>query len=79
MFTGMILAGKIGGDMIPERLLEILRCTACVAGNAGAGKDVGVLDAEGDDLLVCRSCGRKYAVRDGIPDMVLDDAGEPER
>src|SRR5919202_3362791 len=44
-------------------LLEVLRCPVCR----------GELGARGDAALACTSCGRTFAVEDGIPRM-LDDA-----
>lgn len=45
----------------PE-LLKILACPVCKS-ELGA-----VLSAE--PVLVCRKCGRRYPVKDGIPDMI---------
>lgn len=49
-------------------LLAILTCPACRAGlteNPAAGE------------LECAGCGRAYAVRDGIPVLLVDDARLP--
>ncbi|MBN1809081.1 MAG: Trm112 family protein [Planctomycetes bacterium] len=58
-----------------DSLLEILRCPACVAGNPGADENTGLLYRDGD-FLVCRTCGARYPLIDGIPDMTL--AGETD-
>ncbi|MGZ8586056.1 MAG: Trm112 family protein [Actinomycetota bacterium] len=51
----------------PE-LLEILVCP----------NDRGELDhLEAEQLLVCRSCGYRYPIRDGIPVMLIDEAEKP--
>jgi uncharacterized protein YbaR (Trm112 family) len=51
----------------PE-LLEILVCP----------NDRGDLDyGEAEQVLVCRSCGYRYPIRDGIPVMLLDEAEKP--
>jgi uncharacterized protein YbaR (Trm112 family) len=51
----------------PE-LLEILVCP----------NDRGELDhIEAESVLVCRSCGYRYPIRDGIPVMLIDEAEKP--
>jgi uncharacterized protein YbaR (Trm112 family) len=57
--------------MIDQQLLDILACPAC--------KTAVVLEG---DRLVCRTCGRRYPVRDGVPIMLIeeaDGAGKGER
>ncbi|MDD4910144.1 MAG: Trm112 family protein [Candidatus Omnitrophica bacterium] len=49
--------------MIDKELLDILACPACK-------NDVELKDSK----IVCKSCGRKYPVRDGIPVMLIDEA-----
>ena len=49
--------------MIDDELLKILACPACKA-------DVELMEA----VIVCRDCGRKYPVKDGIPIMLVDEA-----
>ncbi len=49
--------------MIDKELLSILACPACKA----AVK-------EESEKIVCRKCGLKYPVRDGIPIMLIDEA-----
>jgi hypothetical protein len=52
----------------PE-LLEILVCP----------NDRGELDyLEAEQVLVCRSCGYRYPIRDGIPVMLIDEAEKPK-
>ena len=56
--------------MIDEKLLEILRCPVCVQN----GSDKGKLDLVRDGKwLVCKDCGRKYPIRDGIPVMLIEE------
>ncbi len=51
----------------PE-LLAILVCP----------NDRGDLDVrEQEQVLVCRSCGYRYPIRDGIPVMLIDEAEKP--
>ncbi len=53
---------------IDAELLEILVCP----------NDRGELDHQEDpELLICRSCGYRYPVRDGIPVMLIDEADKP--
>lgn len=53
--------------MVSQELLEILRCPACVR------EKEGLLDFIKESWLVCRDCGRKYPVRQGIPVMLIDE------
>ncbi|MCX7806349.1 MAG: hypothetical protein N3A38_14360, partial [Planctomycetota bacterium] len=64
-------------DISPE-LMEILRCPRCVAPEvkAPAGGGKGRLRREGG-RLVCLQCGRRYAIKDGIPDMIIEHAEPP--
>jgi uncharacterized protein YbaR (Trm112 family) len=40
--------------------------------------DRGELDElEAEEVLVCRSCGYRYPIRDGIPVMLIDEAEKP--
>ncbi|HEY6338688.1 MAG TPA: Trm112 family protein [Candidatus Sulfotelmatobacter sp.] len=51
--------------MIPKDLLEILVCPACKQ----------ALDyRQNPESLKCTSCHRVYAVKDGIPIMLVDEA-----
>jgi uncharacterized protein YbaR (Trm112 family) len=53
--------------VIDKELLEILACPAC--------KGEVFLD-ETKEKIVCKACGRKYPIRDGIPVMLIDEAEE---
>ena len=49
--------------MIDKNLLEILACPACKG------------DVEfKNNTIVCKKCGKKYPVKDGIPIMLIDEA-----
>lgn len=53
---------------LAPRLLEILRCPKCK----------GTLEYQLDhSRLVCKVCQLAYAVRDGIPIMLIDEATPP--
>lgn len=54
--------------LIAPRLLAIMQCPAC-AGH--------LAERHQDPALVCGSCGRAYAVRDGIPNMLIEEAVSP--
>jgi hypothetical protein len=49
--------------MIDKELLDILACPNCKA-------DV---ELKGDKI-VCKKCGKKYPIKDGIPVMLIDEA-----
>ncbi len=49
--------------MIDKELLAILACPACQG-------DVELKE----NKIVCRSCGRKYPIKNGIPVMLADQA-----
>ena len=49
--------------MIDKELLDILACPACKA-------DVELRE----NKIVCKKCGKKYPIREGIPVMLIDDA-----
>ena len=49
--------------MIDQDLLKILACPACR----------GEVDHQ-DGKIVCRKCGHKYPVKNGIPVMLVDEA-----
>ncbi|MEW5895270.1 MAG: Trm112 family protein [Candidatus Omnitrophota bacterium] len=51
------------GFMINHELLKILACPACQG-------DL----LEQNDRLVCKKCGRKYPVKEGIPVLLVDEA-----
>ncbi|MFM7719452.1 MAG: Trm112 family protein [Actinomycetota bacterium] len=53
---------------LDPRLLEVLVCP----------NDRGDLDLrEAEQELVCRTCGYRYPIRDGIPVMLVDEAIRP--
>ncbi|MEW6101816.1 MAG: Trm112 family protein [Candidatus Omnitrophota bacterium] len=49
--------------MIDKELLDILACPDCKA-------DV----EEINDKIVCKKCGKKYPIKDGIPVMLIEEA-----
>jgi uncharacterized protein YbaR (Trm112 family) len=53
--------------MIDPELLDILACPLCKT----------PVRLEGD-RLVCTQCSRRYAIRDGIPVMLIEEAELPE-
>ena len=55
--------------MIDQELLDILACPAC------KGK---IEYDEKNEKLLCKKCGRRYPIRDGIPVMLIDEAEMPE-
>jgi uncharacterized protein len=53
---------------LDAELLEILVCP----------NDRGDVDyLEDDQMIVCRACGYRYPIRDGIPVMLIDEAEKP--
>jgi uncharacterized protein YbaR (Trm112 family) len=53
---------------LDAELLEILVCP----------NDRGEIDyLEAEQVIVCRTCGYRYPVRDGIPVMLIDEAEKP--
>ena len=49
--------------MIDKELIDILSCPACKGDVLLAG-----------GKIVCKKCGKKYPVKDGIPVMLIDEA-----
>ena len=49
--------------MIDKELLEILACPSCK----------GDVELKADKI-VCKKCGKKYPIKDGIPVMLIDEA-----
>jgi uncharacterized protein YbaR (Trm112 family) len=48
---------------------EFLSLLACPLGNAPLRQD--------GDVLICTRCGTRFAIKDGIPDMLIGDAELP--
>lgn len=53
--------------MINKELLDILACPKCK----------GEVELK-EDKIVCKACGLRYPVRDGIPVMLIEEAEKPE-
>ena len=51
--------------MLTEQLLAILACPLCKGG---------LSPCDGGRYLLCRPCGVRYPVRDGIPVLLADEA-----
>ena len=51
--------------MIDKELLDILACPACK----------GDVDLR-ENKIVCKRCGKKYPIKNGIPVMLIDEAGD---
>jgi len=64
--SGDIDKRKEGEMTIPPDLLEILVCPKC--------KDELEHRTEPEEVLVCNKCRLIYAVEDGIPIMLIDEA-----
>ena len=62
LLRGLSLERK-GDDMLDKELLDILACPACKG-------DVELKE----NKIVCKNCGKKYPIRDGIPVMLIDEA-----
>ena len=54
--------------MIDKELLDILACPDCKA-------DVELKD----NKIVCKKCGKRYPIKDGIPIMLIDEAEDPKK
>jgi hypothetical protein len=55
--------------MIDKELLDILACPVCKGD---------IFYDEANEKLICKGCGRRYPVRDGIPIMLEEEAELPE-
>lgn len=55
-------------SVISKELLDILVCPVDKA-------DLALREKE--SRLVCKACGRRYPIRDGIPIMLVDEAETP--
>ena len=65
---------------LDERLLELLRCPRCkgeleyrTAGKGGEAPP-SVEGGPESEALLCHGCRLRYAVRDGIPIMLVEEA-----
>jgi uncharacterized protein len=58
-----------GDVLIDPKLLDLLACPLCAERPPLALRGA---------FLVCTKCGRGYAVRDGIPCLLPEEAVEPE-
>ncbi|MCC7053339.1 MAG: Trm112 family protein [Gemmatimonadaceae bacterium] len=59
--------GAMASGGLPDALLAILRCPKCKG-------QVRVVTRDGGAALECPACRLQYAIRDGIPIMLVDDA-----
>lgn len=69
------------GPVIDPDFLKILACPKCrsaVAWDAPSADDA--KDDKLDGWLVCqgKDCGLRYPVREGIPEMLIDEASPPK-
>ncbi|MFM7141336.1 MAG: Trm112 family protein [Alphaproteobacteria bacterium] len=55
---------------IDPELFEVLRCPKC----RKEGREGRLSATPADDALECAACRLRYAVQDGIPDMVVEEA-----
>lgn len=62
--TVLVPDKEASAGVLPAELVDLLVCPV----------DKQDLRLEGQEL-VCTSCGRRYPVEDGIPNMLVDDAG----
>lgn len=63
--------------MIDKELLDILACPACkgdVELKDHKLKNNGLASTGQSQKIICKKCGKKYPVRDGIPIMLIDEA-----
>jgi len=58
----------LGNNMIDKKLLDLLACPAC-KGKVGLEQE----------KIVCRQCGRKYPIKDGIPIMLIEESIETDK
>jgi hypothetical protein len=56
--------------VIDKDLLNILACPAC----KGEVYLVEEKNEEEKERIVCKACGRRYPIRDGIPVMLIEEA-----
>jgi uncharacterized protein len=55
--------------LIPADLLAIMQCPKCTGT---------LVERPDPPALVCTTCGTAYAVRDGIPNMIVEEAENPK-
>jgi len=55
--------------VLSKELLDVLACPNCKGG---------VTLQEDESTLVCAACALAYPIRDGIPVMLIDEAGKLE-
>lgn len=53
---------------LDDKLLELLRCPACL----------GTFVEPVEEELVCSACGLGYPVRNGVPVLLVDEARRPD-
>ncbi len=62
--------------MVDRELLDMMVCSSCKQ-KLNLEEPLPGDDAEG--RLVCSSCGLRYAIREGIPNMLIDEADPPTK
>jgi|GEM_PF-570737 len=75
-------SNSTSGPVIDPEFLKILACPKCrasVTWDAPGAEDS--KDEKLDGWLVCQGadCGLRYPVREGIPEMLIDEASPPKR
>jgi uncharacterized protein YbaR (Trm112 family) len=69
MALSMNLISRSLDDIISKDLVHILVCPVC-KGALETGTDA--------QSVLCRSCGLKFPIRDGIPIMLVSEAGSSD-
>ncbi len=62
--TVLVQNNDVIADVLPAQLMDLLVCPV----------DKQDLRLENQELI-CTSCGRRYPIEDGIPNMLVEDAG----
>lgn len=73
------IRGDGGGDLMRRELITILLCTSCGEGSltlAWIGEE-GTEIREG--VIACETCGREYAIREGVLDLLVNPSPDVER
>lgn len=66
-------------EIIPQWLLEILACPVPECrGEIELWTYVEQQEVK-DQKLICKKCGRRYPIRDGIPVMLIEEAELPSQ